>query len=201
MSTQASAGAPDPRAAGRGWCRYVLTSLGGFCCSALPASPRCPADARTSRFQRVVHHPDAILTVALQGLAHNVVHILKQAPRAAVTGGMLVHPRTPVPGPGPHRLTPPLLAARWCPGTRATYPPSHSSPEANIGALCMSPGSWTIPGSWQCGTAGLWLPGMGEMVCVCRNRGSGSTVPHLLCHPDHAFLLQFQPQAGHGLLC
>lgn len=35
---------------------------------------------RTSRFQSVVHHPDAVLAVALQGLVYDALHLLKGAP-------------------------------------------------------------------------------------------------------------------------
>lgn len=51
---------------------------------------------------------------------------------------------------------------------------------------------------WEC--AGLQLPG--RTVCMCwvdQPLGVGTCNPHLLCHPNHAFLLQRQPQAGHSL--
>lgn len=57
--------------------------------------------------------------------------------------------------------------------------------------------SWNLPGSWLGGTAALWLPG-GEH---CVWGGVQGQSPHLLGHPNHAFPLQRQPQAGHGLPC
>lgn len=111
--------------------------------------------ARTSRFQRVVHHPDAVLAVALQGLLYNAVHLLKhrrpeQLGREAASCCQ---------GPGSPGLTPPVLTPHWCPGTHAIAPgrppPSHTSPKQTpeSPARHLAPGTCQGAAVWDC--AGL----------------------------------------------